>query len=271
MKPEVTDVDVEAAEPLGELYFKIQSEFDFTKHAGALDATDEIIDLCQIDDSAHVLDVGCGVGMTPAYLAKNVGCRVTGVDLREGMIARATERAEREDLNELLDFRVADASALPFEDDRFDVVMCESVLALVEDQPQVLREILRVLKPGGRFGFTEAAWLKLPPADLVEQMSGIFGGHLDVHSPGGWRELLQGAGFEEVVVDAHEVSVRSEGLSRVRRYGLGHLLKTWGHMMKAMIAEPEYRRLMKEAMKEPRELLRFWGYIVGVADKPAGA
>jgi ubiquinone/menaquinone biosynthesis C-methylase UbiE len=134
---------------LGEIYFEIQSELDFTKHLGALDATDEIRDLCRIGPDSLVLDVGCGVGMTAAHLAKTIGCHVTGIDLREGMIACSNERAEREGVTDRVSFRVADAVALPFDDDTFHVVMCESVLALVEDQPRVLAEMCRVLKPGG--------------------------------------------------------------------------------------------------------------------------
>jgi SAM-dependent methyltransferase len=164
-------------------------------------------------------------------------------------------------------FRVADAAALPFEDDAFDVVMCESVLALVEDQRRVLAEMRRVLKPGGRLGVTEAAWMTLPTEELLNQLKSAFG-HMEVHSPARWRELIEDAGFENVAVDAHEISVKSESLSRIRRYGLGHLLKTWGHMMKAMISEPQYRRLMKTATQGPKDLLRYWGYIVAVAHKP---
>lgn len=261
-----TDSDDEG-DNLGEIYFKIQSELDFTKHVGALDATDEIRDLCQIGPGSHVLDVGCGVGMTAAYLAKTIGCHVTGIDLREGMIDRSNERAEREGVMDRVSFQVADAAALPFDDDAFDVVMCESVLALVKDQPRVLAEMRRVLKPGGRLGVTEAAWMKPPAEELVSQLKEAMG-HMEVHSPAGWRELIQDAGFEKVVVDAHEVSVKSESLSRIRRYGLRHLLKTWGHLMKAMVSEPEYRWLMKTATKEPRTLLTVWGYIVAVAHKP---
>jgi len=253
---------------LGEIYFEIQSELDFTKHLGALDATDEIRDLCRIGPDSLVLDVGCGVGMTAAHLAKTIGCHVTGIDLREGMIARSNERAEREGVTDRVSFRVADAVALPFDDDTFDVVMCESVLALVEDQPRVLAEMCRVLKPGGGLGVTEAAWMMPPTEELLVQLKSAFG-HMEIHSPSGWHALIEDAGFENLVVDAHEISVKSESLSRIRRYGLGHLLKTWGHMMKAMISEPQYRRLMKIAMQEPKELLRFWGYIVAVANKPA--
>jgi ubiquinone/menaquinone biosynthesis C-methylase UbiE len=251
-----------------ELYFKIQSDFDITKHMGSLEATDELVELCGIDASSHVLDVGCGVGATPAYLAKNVGCRVTGIDLREGMIARSVERAEREGVSGLTTFQVADVATLPFDDDTFDVVMCESVLALVDDQRAALREMLRVLKPGGRLGATEATWMKLPSEELLQQLKQSIG-RLEAHSPAGWRELFEDAGFCEAVVDAHEIDLKTESLSRVKRYGLGHLVRAWGHMMKSLLTEPEYRRFLKGAAKQPRELLSYWGYMVGVANKPS--
>lgn len=251
---------------LGDVYFEIQGELDFTKHPGALDATDAISELCRIGPDSRVLDVGCGVGMTPTYLAKTIGCHVTGIDIREAMIARSNERALREGVANNVSFRVADAAALPFGDDAFDVVMCESVLALVEDQSSVLAEMHRVLKPGGRLGVTEAAWMMPPTKELLTQLRQAFG-HMEVHAPAGWRQLIEEAGFENVVVDAHEISIGSESLSRIRRYGLGHLLRAWGHMMKAMISEPQYRRLMKTAMQGPKSLLRYWGYVVLVADK----
>lgn len=252
---------------LGELYFKVQSDFDFTKHAGSLDATQEIVDVCPIRPEHKVLDVGCGVGMTPAWLAKTVGCHVVGIDKRPGMIDRATERAAREGVEDRVTLQVADALALPFDDDSFDVVMCESVLALVEDQPGLLREMLRVLKPGGRLGVTETTWMTLPSPELLGEVRRAMG-HMEVHSPAGWRELIQDAGFDEVVVDAHAISVRGETVARARRYGLGHLLRVFGHMMTALLADPEYRAFLKRVKNEPKGILANWGYIVAVATKP---
>lgn len=76
--------------------FEIQAYMDLTKHIGSLQATDELARLCQIGPGQYVLDVGCGVGATPAYLARQYGCRVVGVDISPAMIERARERAARE-------------------------------------------------------------------------------------------------------------------------------------------------------------------------------
>jgi cyclopropane fatty-acyl-phospholipid synthase-like methyltransferase len=61
-------------------YFAFLAQLGFTKHIGSMQATRELIELCHIQRGAHVLDVGCGVGATPRYLAEELGCRVIGVD-----------------------------------------------------------------------------------------------------------------------------------------------------------------------------------------------
>ena len=90
-------------------YFELQAMFGSTKHGGGLTATRELIELCHIDEGKYVLDVGCGVGLTPCYIAKRYGCRVVGVDISEKMIDRSNERAKREGVEDRVEFRVADA------------------------------------------------------------------------------------------------------------------------------------------------------------------
>jgi cyclopropane fatty-acyl-phospholipid synthase-like methyltransferase len=68
-------------------YFDLQATWGVTKHFGGTDATGALAALCHIDRDAYVLDVGCGAGMTPRYLAQTVDCRIVGVDLSERMIA----------------------------------------------------------------------------------------------------------------------------------------------------------------------------------------
>ena len=103
-------------------YFGLQAYLGTTKHMGGLQSTLELIEACHVGEGMRVLDVGCGAGATTCYLAVTYGCRAMGIDLREGMVARARERAEAEGLAGDVEFRVADAQELPFEDATFDVV-----------------------------------------------------------------------------------------------------------------------------------------------------
>ena len=123
-----------------------------TKHFGGLKATEELIELCHINKDKYVLDVGCGVGLTPCYLARSHGCRVVGVDISEQMINWSNKRARREGVEDRVEFRVADAQALPFEDALFDVVICESVVIAVQDKQSAVSEFIRVTKPAGYIG-----------------------------------------------------------------------------------------------------------------------
>ena len=85
--------------------------------------------MCRSDPNSFILDVGCGVGITPCFLAKRYGCRVMGVDILAGMVERSKERVRREGLSHRVEIRQADAQDLPFEEDTFDTVMTESVTA----------------------------------------------------------------------------------------------------------------------------------------------
>ncbi len=105
----------------------------------------------------HVLDLGCGIGGPSRYLAKAYGCRVTGVDLTPEFCDVAAMLARRTGLNDKVDYRQADAVALPFADCCFDVVWSQNIVMNIADRPRLYGEIWRVLKPGGRYGFAEVA------------------------------------------------------------------------------------------------------------------
>lgn len=98
-----------------------------------------------------VLDVGCGVGHWGRALALVLpeSARVTGVDREAEWVKKATERAERVGLAGRFVYQRGDATALPFADDTFDMVTCQTVLMHLPDARAGLREMLRVTKPGG--------------------------------------------------------------------------------------------------------------------------
>ncbi|KAI0022144.1 S-adenosyl-L-methionine-dependent methyltransferase [Xylariomycetidae sp. FL0641] len=122
-----------------------------------------------------LLDVGAGSGSITASFANLIGPsggRVTGVDVNAASLERArhllTGTYGVPEGAGWVSFRTADGHALPFDDDTFDVVHCHQVLAHNQGQAQMLREMLRVAKPGGvvaaREGDTETEsfWPPLP-------------------------------------------------------------------------------------------------------------
>jgi ubiquinone biosynthesis O-methyltransferase len=94
-----------------------------------------------------LLDVGCGEGALASDLAR-YGAIVTGLDADPAMIAAARRRAEAEALP--LQFIEGQAESLPFESATFDLVLAVTVLCFVRDVERAVKEMARVLKPGGR-------------------------------------------------------------------------------------------------------------------------
>ncbi|HXZ43200.1 MAG TPA: methyltransferase domain-containing protein [archaeon] len=98
-----------------------------------------------------VLDLGCGAGFDSFFAGQLVGLKgqVVGVDLSPEMLAVA-RAAQAEAGSPQVEFCQAPVEALPFPDASFDIALSNGVLNLVPDKPAALREILRVLRPGGR-------------------------------------------------------------------------------------------------------------------------
>ncbi len=95
--------------------------------------------------------MGCGVGHWGQLLAPlfSENARVTGVDREKEWIGKAAERAEAMGLASRYHYQKGDATALPFADNTFDLVTCQTVLIHLKEPKMGLREMLRVLKPQG--------------------------------------------------------------------------------------------------------------------------
>ena len=133
-----------------------QDFFPFDQlHGRGVEATREHIKRAGISSNMHVLDLGCGVGGCSRVIAATCGCRVTAIDLTPELIEVARELTRRCGMDERIEFREADALALPFADATFDHVWCHNVTMNIPDKKKLASEVARVLKPGGRFSCSE--------------------------------------------------------------------------------------------------------------------
>ena len=239
------------------LIYQIFAKADFRKHfhLGGFDATKELLGLCNIDRTKHVLEVGCASGRTACYLARTQDCRVTGVDLLPAMVDRARERAAREGVEDHVDFRVGDALALPFEDGRFDIVIGEFITGLVDDKQGAAREYLRVAKSGGTIGLNEATWLKPPPKELAEQLSQVFGVRGELLPAEGWRQLLASVGLNEIQTRSYKAASLSN-----RRDDIADLLRTLPQVVSMYASNSAFRHFIRVSMSLPKDFLDYYGY-----------
>ena len=152
--------------------------------------------LCQSVDprpGQRVLDVACGAGNTALAAARRY-CETAGIDFVPALIERAKLRAAAEGVR--IDFRVADAQALPFDDRAFDVVVSVFGVIFAPDQERAANELLRVCKPGGKIGL--ATWM---PEGFGGDFFGTVGKHLPPPPPGLKPPLRWGtdAGLNELL------------------------------------------------------------------------
>ena len=141
--------------------------------------------LCEIVDvrgGDRVLDVAAGNGNATLAAARRFA-RVTSTDYVPALLERGRLRAEAEGLD--VTFDVADAEALPYPDDSFDVVLSTFGVMFAPDHQRAARQMLRVCRPGGRIGL--ASWT---PAGFVGEMLRTVGRHVPpipgVASPALW-------------------------------------------------------------------------------------
>ncbi len=246
-------------------YLDMQAEIGISKHQGGLPATRQLLDLCQIEGASEVLDVGCGIGVGPAYIARSHACHVVAMDLSPRMIEWARRRVRQEGVEDRVDLVVADVLDLPFEDDRFDVVVAESVLAFVGDKARALHELVRVTKPGGYVGLNEFVWLGEMPEDVV-QLAHDLG--TELLSARGWRAAMAGSGLTDLVVGIRRLDAAVEVRSRLRWIGLPWFARAMGRSVYLLATKPEIRRAYGIVASGAGKAFDSSGYGLFVGRKP---
>ena len=177
---------------------------------GFAPAKAQLLDQLGVECASSALDVGCGYGADVIELAKRLrpGGRTTGVDVSEAMIAEATERSTGSPLD--VRFLVADALALPFEDNEFDLCRIETVLQHLADPGRAVAEMVRVTRPGGRVGALEldpgTMYVDHPDVELFEALRRSFinavVGSMARHAP----RLFVEAGLADVQITPHVIT-----------------------------------------------------------------
>jgi demethylmenaquinone methyltransferase / 2-methoxy-6-polyprenyl-1,4-benzoquinol methylase len=124
-----------------------------------------LVDAVAPAPGARVLDVATGTGMVAAeLLARHGDCTIVGIDQSEQMLAGARARFAGDRRVELVE---GQAERLPFADDSFDALTFTYLLRYVDDPPATVRELARVVRPGGRVASLEFGVPPLPPARLA--------------------------------------------------------------------------------------------------------
>lgn len=192
---------------------------------------------------AICLDIATATGTLAVALADRMGGQgeVVAIDLADGMLDYAERKARARKLKNIK-FKQMNAQLLNFEDNTFDVVGCSLVIFYFPDIEGALKEMLRVLKPGGVVGLTsadpETAFLPLSEPYMAHLRKSAQ--ELNIDQPEysetatltrreeGLRKLLREAGFERIEVHEEDIPVRFTTAEDWWSYGRG---STWGDLM----------------------------------------
>lgn len=159
------------------------------------------IALAGIREGEVVVDLGCGGGMDVFLAARKVGHsgRVIGIDMTAEMLQRARAGQQKLGLTNV-EFHQSTIDRLPLPDNSVDCVISNCVINLVPDKLVVFKEILRVLKPGGRVALSDIALKQQLPSEVKQSFEayvGCISGAILIEE---YRNLLEQAGFTAVVL-----------------------------------------------------------------------
>ena len=191
----------------------------------------------ELPPDARVLDVATGTGAVALELVEQHGCSVVGIDRSAEMLGVARARVAARGLAPKIELREARAEALPFADASFDALTVTYLLRYVDDPAATLRELARVVRPGGTMAMLEFG---VPPVAAVRALWELYvrlglplAGRL--LSPG-WHEVGRFLGpsirdFEARLPLERQLELWSEGGLedvRARRLSLGGGVVVWG-------------------------------------------
>lgn len=155
----------------------------------------------QIKKGDTVIDLGSGAG-NDCFIARHetgASGKVIGIDFTDAMIKKARTNAEKLGYNNV-EFRQGDIEEMPVSDEMADVIVSNCVLNLVPNKPKVIKEIFRVLKPGGHFSISDIVLIgELPQAlqEDAEMYAGCVSGAIEKEE---YLRYIREAGFEDIVI-----------------------------------------------------------------------
>jgi ubiquinone/menaquinone biosynthesis C-methylase UbiE len=168
----------------------------------------DLVEQADLQVRQNVLDVACGTGIVARLAYEKVGTDgcVSGLDINPGMLAVARS------VSEFIDWHEAGAEAIPIPEDTFNVVFCQMGLQFMEDKAAALKEMRRVLAPGGYLFINVPGPIAEPfvlMADALknyigEKAAGFVSSVFSLYDSDEIKELASRAGFRNIQINTYK-------------------------------------------------------------------
>jgi ubiquinone/menaquinone biosynthesis C-methylase UbiE len=269
-----------------ETYSEEAAHFDQFGHGLSEKSDRKLSDLVAPKPGDKCLDVATGTGNLALALSSRVGNegKVIAIDLAEGMLEFAQRKARARKVKNI-EFKRMDAGHLEFEDNTFDAITCGLAIFYFPDIEGTLKEMCRVLKPGGTLGLSTAdpETAFSPLSETYMKRLRTTAEVLDISPPGyselaamtrnksGLETLLKDAGYEDIKIQEDSIPVNFTSPEDWWNHGRG---STWGELLLKEMLENERDELEAAHLKEIKPLFSEDGVktatpvIFAIAHKP---
>ncbi|NUS15316.1 MAG: class I SAM-dependent methyltransferase [Streptomyces sp.] len=199
-----------------------------------------------VGPATRVLEIGANTGFTSIELAKITGCTAVGIDVNESAVSEARRNASRlgGGLADRIEFLVADACDIPFEDGEFDLLVCGGANTFIQQRERAFAEYWRVLRPYGFVSVTNLFYRTAPDPELTGDLADVLGFPVPPHGLADWLRILVPDGWElyglsttdlmarsPQVIDAYVDRLCGANLSSLDEAARAAITEQWRHVM----------------------------------------
>lgn len=188
---------------------------------GGITATNWLIEHAQLTSDTKILEVACNMGTTSIELASKYHCKITGIDLDTKALEKAHQNIAKHKLEDYITVQQANAMALPFPDESFDVVINEAMLTMLgnKQKQMAISEYHRVLKKGGVLLTHDVMLCKEEMNEIINELRETIQVKVTPLTQEGWNQMFLEQGFAKVEMLNGKMSllnpigmIRDEGL-----------------------------------------------------------
>ncbi len=161
---------------------------EINRPSGGIKVIQEVCVQTRIDTQSKVLEIGSNTGFTSINIALLTKANVIGIDVNSESIENAKKYANN--TNADVKFLNASGTQIPFHDNHFDLVWSSNVSSFITDKQKAFSEYFRVLKFGGYLIVIPIYYLKKPPQNILNQVSGAVGTKINIWSKDDWINIV---------------------------------------------------------------------------------